>query len=125
MAGWWVEGVGLSAAVLSSGGFVPQVVRVLRTKDTSAISTSTFAMLTGGAGLWFVYGICVGSLSVTVANIVAGLLAGTVLVLKLRSGIPYATAVAPHIRTADISVTLAAEQAPHATPEGARRYEPT
>jgi MtN3 and saliva related transmembrane protein len=76
------EYVGMAAAFLTTGSFVPQAIRVLRTRDTKAISLVMYAMFTTGSLLWFIYGIYIKSTSVIAANAVTFLLALTILILK-------------------------------------------
>lgn len=84
MASAIAESVGLAAAVLTTGSFVPQAIRVLKTRDTRAISLAMYAMFTSGSLLWFIYGICIRSTSVIAANAITFLLALTILILKSR-----------------------------------------
>ena len=51
--------LGLVAATLSTGSFVPQVVRLWRTRNAEGISLLTFAALAGGVSLWLAY--CLGA----------------------------------------------------------------
>lgn len=78
--------IGLAAATLTTGAFVPQVVRSWRTRDTRAISLPMYSIFTGGIGLWLVYGLVLRDLPITLANSVTLLLALIVLALKLKHG---------------------------------------
>jgi MtN3 and saliva related transmembrane protein len=78
------EYLGLAAAFLTTGSFVPQAIRVLRTRDTRAISLAMYAMFTTGSLLWFIYGVGINSPSVIAANAITFLLALTILILKFR-----------------------------------------
>ena len=84
MANAATECVGMAAALLTTGSFVPQAIRVLRTRDTRAISLAMYTMFTSGSLLWFIYGICIKSTSVVAANAITFLLALTILILKSR-----------------------------------------
>jgi MtN3 and saliva related transmembrane protein len=77
---------GYAAAALTSVSFIPQAIMTIRTRDTRSISLGMYALFTTGVALWLVYGVGVGSWPVVVANAVTLVLAGTVLVLKLRFG---------------------------------------
>jgi MtN3 and saliva related transmembrane protein len=81
------EWVGMAAAFLTTGSFVPQALRVLKTRDTRAISLAMYAMFTTGSLLWFIYGICIKSTSVFAANAITFFLALTILILKLNNDI--------------------------------------
>ncbi len=79
----WIGGV---AATLTTCSFIPQVWRVWKTRHTRDISLLMYALFTLGVGLWLAYGIMLASWPIIVANGITLLLAGTVLILKLRFG---------------------------------------
>jgi len=76
--------VGLTAATLTTAAFVPQVVKTWRTRSTRDISLGMFSVLCTGVALWLLYGLLTGDLPVILANLVTLLLAGTVLILKVK-----------------------------------------
>jgi MtN3 and saliva related transmembrane protein len=78
------DAIGLAAGVLTTLAFVPQVIRVWRSRSARDLSLSSFAIFTAGVALWLVYGLVVGALPVIVANAVTLVLAGAILVMKLR-----------------------------------------
>ena len=78
--------LGLLAGTLTTVSFVPQVVRILLTRDTRAISLGMYTLFTTGVVLWLVYGIIRAEVPVIVTNAVILPLAGAVLALKLRHG---------------------------------------
>lgn len=80
------EIVGHVAGVLTTLAFVPQVLRVLKTRQTRDISLAMFVMFTLGVALWLCYGIAIGSWPVSLANGVTLVLAAVILVCKLRFG---------------------------------------
>lgn len=51
--------IGFIAACLTTFGFVPQLIKILRTKDTSAISLGMYAMTVSGIALWFIHGVMI------------------------------------------------------------------
>ncbi len=79
----WIGGV---AAALTTCSFIPQVWRVWQTRHTKDISLLMYICFTGGVALWLAYGILLGAWPVIIANSITLLLAGTVLILKLRFG---------------------------------------
>ena len=81
-----LEWFGYAAAALTSGSFIPQAIMTIRTRDTRGISRGMYAMFTVGVALWLAYGVAIGSWPMIIANTVTLVLAGTVLVLKLRFG---------------------------------------
>jgi MtN3 and saliva related transmembrane protein len=79
-----IEFVGGAAAVLTTASFLPQAIRVIRTNDTAAISLAMYLMFTAGVGLWFAYGLAIGSKPVIAANAVTFALAAIILTQKVR-----------------------------------------
>ncbi len=79
----WIGGI---AATLTTCAFLPQVWRVWRTRHTQDISLLMYVAFTGGVALWLVYGILLASWPIIIANGITLLLAGAVLMLKLRFG---------------------------------------
>lgn len=82
----WQEWIGGIAATLTTCSFLPQVWRVWRTRHTKDISLLMYLLFTVGVALWLAYGILLGAWPIVIANGITLLLAGTVLVLKLRFG---------------------------------------
>ncbi len=78
------DALGAAAAVLTTASFLPQAIRVIRTNDTRAISLAMYLMFTAGAGLWFAYGLAIGSRPVIAANAVTFALAAIILAQKIR-----------------------------------------
>ena len=82
----YIASIGTLAAILTTAAFVPQVVRVIRTRDTHAISLIMYVLFSLGVALWCVYGLLLGLWPVLVANLITLLLALVVLAMKLRGG---------------------------------------
>ena len=78
--------IGFVAAILTTIAFVPQIVKVWRTRMTHDISLGMYSLFTLGVALWLVYGVLIESWPVVAANAATLLLAGSVLALKLRFG---------------------------------------
>ena len=49
--------IGLLGAILSSVSFLPQVLKIWRSKSAADISMSTILLLAGNALCWLVYGV--------------------------------------------------------------------
>lgn len=81
-----IDWIGSIAATLTTASFIPQVWRVWHSRHTADISLGMYILFTIGVGLWLVYGIMLGSLPIIIANSITFLLAGAVLVMKLRFG---------------------------------------
>ncbi|RMF17112.1 MAG: hypothetical protein D6758_06890 [Gammaproteobacteria bacterium] len=77
---------GALAAILTTLSFLPQVLHTLKTRDTRSLSLGMYSIFTAGVACWLVYGIMLGAWPIIAANVVTLLLAGTVLIMKLRHG---------------------------------------
>jgi MtN3 and saliva related transmembrane protein len=82
----WLTWLGLLAGFCSTVAFVPQVVKTQRTRSTKDISLATFLVLVTGILLWLAYGIAIQDAPLISANGVTLLLAGTILILKIKHG---------------------------------------
>jgi len=78
------EIIGLLAAILTTGAFVPQVYKTWKTKSADDISFTMYLVLFIGLVLWLIYGIHLNSLPMILANSVTGILALIVLFFKWR-----------------------------------------
>lgn len=81
-----IEAVGLMAALLSAGSFLPQVLKIFRTRETAGVSQRTYVLTAAASVLWITYGVGIASVSVVLCNVVLGSLALTIVLLKLRFG---------------------------------------
>ena len=76
------EQLGLVAGALTTFAFIPQVLKIWRSKQANDISLTTFAIFSGGVALWLIYGLRVGSWPIILANGVTLVLALFILLLK-------------------------------------------
>ncbi len=72
------------AGSLTTISFIPQVVRIWRTKKADDISTSMFVIFMAGVALWLGYGILLKAWPVIAANAITLALAMVILILKFR-----------------------------------------
>ena len=79
-----VNAVGTLAALCSIASFAPQVLKIARDRDASAVSLRTYILTCTAFTLWTVYGVLEGAWPIIVANTLAGLMAASVLVMKWR-----------------------------------------
>lgn len=77
---------GYAAALCTTGAYVPQVIKVWRTRATQDISLKMFLVLVTGLALWLTYGFWRGEMPLILANGVTLVLASTILYFKLRHG---------------------------------------
>ncbi len=74
--------VGIIAAVCTTTGFIPQIVRGVRTKKLEDISPIMYILLIIGLSLWLSYGVHLKDMIIIVAN--AAAIAFSVFILILR-----------------------------------------
>lgn len=80
----WIEVLGLVAGLQTTAAFLPQAIKVWRAKSAEDISLATFLIFCSGVACWLAYGLCIGSLSVILANAVTLLLAAFIVWLKIK-----------------------------------------
>ena len=78
------EAIGYIAAACTSFAFLPQALRIWRTRSAEDISLAMYLILVTGVVLWIVYGALIRSAPLVAANTTSLLLAGAVLAGKLR-----------------------------------------
>ena len=76
--------VGLLAGLLTTGCWLPQLLRSWRTRSTGDISWTYLAVLTAGVGLWFVYGVMTAAVAVIATNVATVVALLTVATFKAR-----------------------------------------
>jgi MtN3 and saliva related transmembrane protein len=82
----FIDIIGASGATLTTLCWLPQAMKVIRDKDTRALSLSATAAFTAGVGLWLVYGLALGNWPLIASNAVTLALMSVILALKLRYG---------------------------------------
>ncbi|MRG56679.1 hypothetical protein GF108_13940 [Phyllobacterium sp. SYP-B3895] len=81
-----IELVGSLAAVITTLCWIPQIIKIMRHRETASISLVSNASLMLGVFLWLIYGMMIGSWPVIMANGVTFLLILAILGLKIRYG---------------------------------------
>ena len=76
--------LGYLAGLLTTIAFIPQVLKVWKTKSTEDISIWMFLIFTTGVFLWLIYGLLIKNNSIIVANAITFLLSLMILVAKIR-----------------------------------------
>ena len=84
MSSGLADSIGMVAAVLTTIAYIPQVVKIYRTKSARDVSFRMFSLLATGVSLWLVYGIMMRSTPLIFANFVTLALSLTVLGLKIK-----------------------------------------
>lgn len=75
--------LGYIAATLTTASFVPQAWKVIRTRETHALSLAMYVLFSSGVALWLAYGIMLESWPLIAANCVTLVLTVIILVMKL------------------------------------------
>jgi len=65
---WWI--IGIAAASLTTLGFVPQVVKMCRSKSVLDLSLLTLCQMLVGCSLWLLYGLHLKDPVIVWANLV-------------------------------------------------------
>lgn len=75
--------VGGMAAVFSTVSFAPQALKIIRSRDTSGISTGTYALTVVGFIFWSAYGFLLGSWPLMASNSICLALSAFILTMKV------------------------------------------
>ena len=78
--------LGLAAAFLTTLAFVPQAVKIIRTRHTKDISLWMYILLNIGLVLWLTYGVLLRDPALILANSVTFIPTFTILILKIKNG---------------------------------------
>lgn len=76
--------LGLLAGTLTTISFIPQVIKVVKSKSTHDISLLMFVAFTTGVFAWLIYGFMINDLPVVIANFITFILAATILIYKIK-----------------------------------------
>lgn len=78
--------IGFAAATCTTVAYAPQAIKVWKTRSTGDISLGMFLAMVLGLALWLVYGLLSGDAPLVAANTITMVLAGGILLMKLRYG---------------------------------------
>lgn len=78
-----IDILGFIAAFMTTFSFLPQAIRVLKTRDTKALSLAMYSIFTFGVALWLIYGCYKQDYAVIVANMITLILAAAILTIKV------------------------------------------
>ena len=79
-----IKYIGFFAAFCTTFAFLPQAIKVYKTKSTKDISLYMFLIFTIGVLSWLIYGLIIKDLPVILANAVTLILSFFILIYKLR-----------------------------------------
>jgi len=79
-----IEIIGGCAGILCTVSFLPQVIKIFRSKNTRDISLVTFSIFSIGVFLWAIYGFLIKDIPVIMTNIAIFVLALSIVFMKLK-----------------------------------------
>jgi MtN3 and saliva related transmembrane protein len=81
-----VDLIGITGAALTTLCWLPQALKIVREKETAALSLPATASFTAGIGFWLIYGLAIHDWPLIGSNAVTLALMSVILVMKLRYG---------------------------------------
>jgi MtN3 and saliva related transmembrane protein len=81
-----VDVIGATGATLTTLCWLPQALKVIREKETRALSLPATAAFTLGVVLWLIYGLAIGDWPLIGSNAVTLALMLPIVAMKLRYG---------------------------------------
>jgi MtN3 and saliva related transmembrane protein len=81
-----IDVIGASGATLTTLCWLPQALKVIREKETRALSLPATAAFTLGVVLWLIYGLAIGDWPLIGSNAVTLALMLPIVAMKLRYG---------------------------------------
>ena len=78
-----MKNLGYIAGFFTTIYFLPQVLKVWRTKSTKDISIWMFLIFTTGVLLWLIYGLMIINYSLIIANTITLILSISILIAKI------------------------------------------
>ena len=86
MASIVVDTIGAAGAVLTTLCWVPQAVKIIRDKETKAISLPGTVLCAAGVLLWLIYGLAIVDAPLIGSSAVTLAMMSIILALKIRHG---------------------------------------
>jgi len=83
---WLVDAIGAAGALLTTICWVPQAIKIIRERETRAISLPGTTLCTLGVLLWLIYGFAIVDGPLIGSSIATFAMTATILVFKIRHG---------------------------------------
>jgi MtN3 and saliva related transmembrane protein len=80
----FIEATGAAGAALTTPCWLPQALKVIREKETRALSLPATATFTAGVALWLIYGPAINDWPPIGSNAITPVLMAVILGMKLR-----------------------------------------
>jgi len=77
--------IGLSAALMTTISNIPQAYKIIKTKETKAVSAWSNIVLFTGLAVWVVYGFLREDWPIIISNLISATITAIVIFLKLTS----------------------------------------
>lgn len=81
-----IDSIGVTGAALTTLCWLPQAAKIIRDKETRALSLPGTAAFTLGIALWLVYGLAIDDWPLIGSNALTLVLMAPILAMKLRYG---------------------------------------
>jgi len=78
--------IGIVAGIFCTLSFVPQVLKIFRTKQAKDLSLFAFSCFSFGIILWLIYGVLIKDAAIIIANTVTLLLVLLIVAMKIKYG---------------------------------------
>ncbi len=75
--------IGFIAACLTTLAFIPQAIKVIKTKNTEGISLGMYALQVLGVLMWLIHGIIIQDMPLIIANAITFIFASIILIYKI------------------------------------------
>lgn len=79
-----IKTIGWLAAIFTCMAYVPQAIKIIRTRHTKDLSLTMYSFMNVGILCWLIYGIMLSDLPIIIANAITLILTLTILVMKIR-----------------------------------------
>lgn len=77
------EIIGFVATTLTTACSLPQLIKIIKTRDSKSVSFLMYFMMTIGYALWIIYGVYSSSIQIILGNSIGSLILGTIMTIKL------------------------------------------
>lgn len=76
--------IGYCAACLTTISLLPQIIKIIKEKETTNISLTMYIFFSIGVILWLIFGILIGSLPIIIANSITLFFSMIILFYKIK-----------------------------------------
>jgi len=76
--------IGNIAAVFTTISFLPQALKIIKTKETASLSFPMYLMFVTGVTMWLIYGTLNHQMPIIIGNLITLILAGIILHFMIK-----------------------------------------